>query len=210
MKKRIIIAIFTAVLFSTGSLHAQWVVADPTNFAGNIVNTIKEIATASETVQNTLKNFREVEKVYNQGKKYYDALKQVNNLVADAYKVKETLLMVGEITDIYVNSYKKMLSDKHFTPKELNAIAYGYSELLLESSELAKELKTVISQSSLSMTDKERMDIIDRVYRDVKEYKNLVAYYTNKNISVSYLRSLKAGDTQRVLDLYGTAADRYW
>ena len=210
MKPRIIQTLIVSLLFSASSLHAQWVVTDPVNLAGNIANTIKEIATASKTVQNTLNSFREVEKLYNQGKKYYDALRQVNDIVADARKVKETVLMVSDITGIYVNSFKKMLSDKNFTPNELNAIAFGYSRLLEESSEMVKELKSVVSQTSLSMTDKERMDIIDRVYRDVKNYRNLVSYYTNKNISVSYLRSLKAGDTQRVLDLYGPASDRYW
>lgn len=209
MKLRIIL--FTGVaLLSTSALRAQWVVSDPTNFAGNIANTVKEIATASKTVENTMNSFREIEKVYNQGKKYYDALRAVKTLVADAYKVKQTILMVSEISGIYVNSYKKMLSDKHFTPKELNAIAFGYSKLLEESCEMLKELKTVVNPSVLSMTDKDRIDLIDRVYRDVRQHKNLVCYYTNKNISVSYLRSLKAGDTQRVLDLYGTAADRYW
>ena len=191
-------------------VYAQWVVTDPTNFAGNIANTVKEIATASKTVNNTLNNFREVEKIYRQGKEYYDALQKVKTLVSDAYKVKETILMVSDISGIYVNSYKKMLSDKNFTPKELDAIAFGYARLLEESSECLKELKDVVNVTSLSMTDKERMDVIDRVYRDVKEYKGLVNYYTNKNISVSYLRALKAGDTERVLSLYGTASERYW
>mgnify|MGYP000009440301 CR=1 FL=1 len=137
-------------------------------------------------------------------------LQKVKTLVSDAYKVKETILMVSDISGIYVNSYKKMLSDKNFTPKELDAIAFGYARLLEESSECLKELKDVVNVTSLSMTDKERMDVIDRVYRDVKEYKGLVNYYTNKNISVSYLRALKAGDTKRVLSLYGTASERYW
>ncbi|MFK2641991.1 DUF4141 domain-containing protein [Bacteroides fragilis] len=209
MKSRLII-MSLIILLSEHVAYAQWVVTDPTNFAGNIANTVKEIATASKTVNNTLNNFREVEKVYQQGKKYYDALQNVKTLVADAYKVKETILMVSDISGIYVNSYKKMLSDKNFTPKELDAIAFGYARLLEESSECLKELKDVVNVTSLSMTDKERMDVIDRVYRDVREYKGLVNYYTNKNISVSYLRSLKAGDTERVLSLYGTASERYW
>jgi len=198
------------LLLSVGSLHAQWVVTDPTNFAGNIANTVKEIATASKMVQNTLNSFHEIEKVYDQGKKYYDGLREVKTLVADAYKVKQSILMVAEITGIYVDSYKKMLSDRNFTPKELDAIAFGYSRLLEESNEMLKELKTIVNKSSLSMTDKERIDLIDRVYRDVKKQKNLVSYYTNKNISVSYLRSLRAGDSERVIDLYGSAATRYW
>lgn len=209
MKSRLIIMALT-LLFLGHEVYAQWVVTDPTNFAGNIANTVKEIATASKTVNNTLNNFREVEKIYRQGKEYYDALQKVKTLVSDAYKVKETILMVSDISGIYVNSYKKMLSDKNFTPKELDAIAFGYARLLEESSECLKELKDVVNVTSLSMTDKERMDVIDRVYRDVKEYKGLVNYYTNKNISVSYLRALKAGDTERVLSLYGTASERYW
>ena len=209
MKSRLIIMALT--LFLSGhEVYAQWVVTDPTNFAGNIANTVKEIATASKTVNNTLNNFREVEKIYRQGKEYYDALQKVKTLVSDAYKVKETILMVSDISGIYVYSYKKMLSDKNFTPKELDAIAFGYARLLEESSECLKELKDVVNVTSLSMTDKERMDVIDRVYRDVKEYKGLVNYYTNKNISVSYLRALKAGDTERVLSLYGTVSERYW
>ena len=209
MKSRLIIMALTLSL-SGHEIYAQWVVTDPTNFAGNIANTGKEIATASKTVNNTLNNFREVEKIYRQGKEYYDALQKVKTLVSDAYKVKETILMVSDISGIYVNSYKKMLSDKNFTPKELDAIAFGYARLLEESSECLKELKDVVNVTSLSMTDKERMDVIDRVYRDVKEYKGLVNYYTNKNISVSYLRALKAGDTERVLSLYGTVSERYW
>ena len=209
MKSRLIIMALT-LLLSGHEVYAQWVVTDPTNFAGNIANTVKEIATASKTVNNTLNNFREVEKIYRQGKEYYDALQKVKTLVSDAYKVKETILMVSDISGIYVNSYKKMLSDKNFTPKELDAIAFGYARLLEESSECLKELKDVVNVTSLSMTDKERMDVIDRVYRDVKEYKGLVNYYTNKNISVSYLRALKAGDTERVLSLYGTVSERYW
>ncbi len=53
------------------------------------------------------------------------------------------------------------------------------------------------------------MDIIERIHNEVSEYRNLVGYYTNKNISISYLRAKKANDTQRILDLYGTN-ERYW
>ena len=60
------------------------------------------------------------------------------------------------------------------------------------------------------MNDKERMDVIERVYKEVRNYYNLVRYYTNKNISVSYVRAKKQNDTQRVLELYGTANQKYW
>ena len=96
---------------------------------------------------------QETVKIYQQGKKYYDALKSVNNLVKDARKVQQTILMVGDITDIYVNSFQRMLRDGNFRPEELSAIAFGYTKLLEESNEVLTELKNVVNITTLSMTD---------------------------------------------------------
>ncbi|WP_434059523.1 DUF4141 domain-containing protein [Myroides marinus] len=191
-------------------INAQWVVTDPTNLASGILNSANEIIQTSSTVSNVIKNFKEVEKVYKQGKEYYDKLQAVNNLVKDARKVQQTVLLVGEVSELYVKNFGKMLNDPNFSAQELVAIANGYSVLLQESTELVKELKQIVSASSLSLNDKERMDIIDRVYKDVKDYHNLVSYYTRKNIGISILRSKKKNNTQRVLDLYGTSNQKYW
>ena len=72
------------------------------------------------------------------------------------------------------------------------------------------DLKQIITPSGLSMTDKERLDIIDRIYYEMLEYRNLTEYYTRKNISVSFLRSRQRGDSERVRALYGGHNDRYW
>lgn len=209
MKKYLLIALFGLSLF-VPQAQAQFVVADPTNFAGNIANTVKEIATASKTVENTLANFKEVEKLYNDTKKYYDALKKVNNLIGDAYKVKECILMVGDISEIYVTSYKRMLSDKNFRPSELAAMASGYAKLLEQSGESLKELKSVAKLGVFSMNDSERMQAIDRIYTTLREYRSLVSYYTRKNISVSYVRAREKGNLAEVQALYGSDSSRYW
>ncbi|QAR30268.1 DUF4141 domain-containing protein [Ornithobacterium rhinotracheale] len=209
MKRFIMTALVVLTIGTSVPANAQWIVSDPGNLAQSIVNTAQEIVQTSSTATNTLKNFKEVEKVYKQGKKYYDALKKVKTIVKDARKVKETVLMVGDISEIYVTNFKKMTQDPNFSPDELEAIAFGYSQLLEESSGLLNDLKKIINASSLSMNDKERMDIIDQVYKEVKEYHSLIRYYTKKNISVSYLRAKKKNDTKRVLDLYGTES-RYW
>ena len=137
-------------------------------------------------------------------------LKSVHNLVKDARKVQKSILLIGEISDIYVNSFQKMLSDENYTPDELSAIAYGYTQLLQESSDVLEEMKSVVNINGLSMSDKERMDVIDRTYNSIRNYRDLVSYYTRKNISVSYLRAKKKKDTDRVMALYGSADERYW
>jgi len=172
--------------------------------------TAKNIIPASKTATNMVNNFQETVKIYEQGKKYYDALKSVNNLVKDARKVQQTILMVGDITDIYVTSFQKMLRDDNFTVEELGAIAFGYTKLLEESNDVLTELKNVVNITTLSMTDKERMDVVERCHSKMKRYRNLVSYYTNKNISVSYLRAKKKNDLDRIMGLYGSMNERYW
>ena len=209
MKQKILILCSLCLLLA-GKANAQWVVTDPTNLAQGIINATKNLVQTSPTATNMINNFKETVKIYEQGKKYYDALKNVNNLVKDGIKVRNTILLVGEISNIYVNSFQLMLQDDNFTPEELSAIAFGYTKLLEESNDLLNEMKDVVNITTLQMTDKERMDVVDRCYNSMKRYRNMVSYYTNKNISVSYLRARKRNDVSRVMSLYGNANERYW
>jgi len=72
----------------------------------------------------------------------------VNNLVKDARKVQQTILMIGEISDIYVNSFQKMMNDPNYTVEELGAIAFGYTKLWKRVADYCltsrKSLKTVL------------------------------------------------------------------
>ena len=178
--------------------------------SNEVLTELKNVVHTSTTAQNMIKNFQETVKIYEQGKKYYDALKSVNNLVKDARKVQQTILMVGDITDTYVTSFQRMMRDDNFTVEELGAIAFGYTKLLEESNDVLTELKNVVNITTLSMTDKERMDVVERCYSKMKRYRNLVSYYTNKNISVSYLRAKKKNDLDRIMGLYGNMNERYW
>lgn len=209
MRTKVIMTICLFLLM-VGKASAQWSVIDPTNIAQSIINSSNNIVHTSSTAQNMINNFKETVKIYEQGKKYYDALKSVNNLVKDARKVQQTILMVGDITDIYINNYQKMMHDDNFSVEELSAIGFGYTKLLEESNDVLTELKNVVNITTLSMTDKERMDVVERCYSKMKRYRNLVSYYTNKNISVSYLRAKKKNDLDRIMGLYGKSNEKYW
>mgnify|MGYP003354585394 FL=1 len=137
-------------------------------------------------------------------------LKSVNNLVKDARKVSEIILMVGDVSEIYVTNFRKMLGDENFSPQELDAIAFGYTRLLEESNGVLQDLRQVINVSTLSMTDKDRMDVVDGCHASMRRYRNLVNYYTNRNIAVSILRARKKNDLDRVLALYGSETSKYW
>lgn len=183
---------------------------DPGNLAQGIINTVKQIAQTSTTAKNTLDGFKETAKVFEQGKRYYDALKDVHDVIKGGVKVKKSIELVADISEIYVRNYQKMLGDPNYTPDELSTISFGYAKLLSESADVLQDLKNVVNITGMSLSDAERLAIIDQSYKRLLEYRNLVQYYTNKNISVSYLRAKKKKDTDRVMALYGSADERYW
>lgn len=205
--KRIILCLTIGLSLFSFQAKAQWVVTDPTNLVQNVVSAVQGTTTAT----NMISNVQESIKIYKQGKEFYDALKSVHNLIKDARKVQKTIEMVSEITDIYVTGFNKMLADPNFTPNELAAISTGYARLLDEGGALVTELKNIVTGSNgLSLSDKERMEVIDDVYNKMLRYRNLTKYFTQKSISVSYIRAKEKNDTDRVLSLYGTPSERYW
>ena len=187
MKAKSLLIGTVLALCGTGA-NAQWVVTDPGNLAQSIINMSDNIAHTSKTAVNTADSFAETVKIYEQAKKYYDQLKAVNDLIQDARKVRDIILMVGDVSDIYVTNFGKMMNDGNFSPRELDAIAFGYTRLLEESNGVLQDLS----------------------YYEMRRYRNLVSYYTNKNIAVSYLRARKKNDLDRVMRLYGNETSKYW
>jgi hypothetical protein len=205
--KRIFLILSVALTGFSYQAKAQWVVTDPTNLVQNIISAVQGTTTAS----NMINNLNESIKIYKQGKEYYDMLKSVNDLVKNARKAKKTIEMVSEITGIYVNGFNRMVADPNFTVDELAAISNGYAKLLEEGGALIVELKNVVTGSNgLSLSDAERMNAIDRIHGRMLEYRNLTRYFTQKSISVSFIRAKEKNDTDRVLSLYGSPSERYW
>ena len=205
--KRIFMCLAVALSMFSFQAKAQWVVADPTNLVQNIISAVQGTSTAS----NMINNLNESIKIYKQGKEYYDALKSVHNLIKDARKVQKTIEMVSEITDMYVTGFNKMVSDPNFSANELAAISTGYAKLLEEGGALVTDLRNVVTGSNgLSLSDKERIDVIDQIHNKMLEYRNLTKYFTQKSISVSYIRAKEKNDMDRVLALYGNPSERYW
>ncbi|WP_278687013.1 DUF4141 domain-containing protein [Alistipes finegoldii] len=205
--KRMIMILSLVLVGVVQRAEAQWTVIDPSNLVQNIKSAVQSSTTAS----NMIKSLQESIKIYNQGRAYYDALKTVHNIVKDARKVKLTIEMVSEITDIYVSGFNRMVSDRNFSADELAAISAGYARLLEEGGALVTELKNIVtSGNGLSMSDKERMDVVDEIYTRMVRYRNLTRYFTDKTISVSFIRSQRRGDAARVQALYGKPNERYW
>ena len=74
MGRRIGFGLLAAMLLAGHPLRAQWVVSDPSNLAQGIVNSTKQVVEASRNGSTLLQSFQQTVKIYEQSKKYYDAL----------------------------------------------------------------------------------------------------------------------------------------
>lgn len=127
-----------------------------------------------------------------------------------ARKVQQSILLVGEISDLYMTGYRRMLADENFTPAELAAIATGYAKIIEEAAGELKELQDIVNPTDMSLTDKDRIDVVERVYGTLRRHRDLVRYFTRKHIAISLLRSRERRNLDRVLALYGSDEQRYW
>lgn len=82
--------------------------------------------------------------------------------------------------------------------------------IIEESAGELKELQNIVNPTDMSLTDKDRIDVVQRVYGVLRRHRDLARYYTRKNISISLLRAARKRDMEGVLSLYGTDEQRYW
>ena len=98
MKKLLVIV--SICLCFAGRANAQWVVSDPGNLAQSIINSAKEMVETAGTKANTLNGFLETQKIFQQSKQFYDALKSVHDVVKGGVKVGKSIALVAEISEI--------------------------------------------------------------------------------------------------------------
>ena len=101
-------------------------------------------------------------------------------------------------------------TDTNFSVEELAAIAIGYKRIIEEAAGELKDLGEIINPTDMSLTDKDRIDVVERVYGTLMRHRRLAGYFTRRCISVSLLRARTHRDMERVVALYGTDEQRYW
>lgn len=133
MMKRALLCI-TLALSSMGIGKAQWVVSDPTNFMGNILNTGREITQALEEFGLSTEKFEYLRKTY----------EKVTPYVKTYYQLENAYRTLTDLKDFSMNSVNKLVRDPYLKPDEvvrivrLNTVYIKYATNELK--ELAKSL----------------------------------------------------------------------
>ncbi len=134
---------------------------------------------------------------------YFQELKDVKAVVSGYHKVQAIVEREEQIMAAYQKGVAAVRQDKHFTAGELGQIEAVYGGILAESAKNLAALTTVLESLVTSMSDEQRLTVIDQASAGMdKDYRDL-QNYTDQNALLSLQRAKDENDIAVIKTLYG-------
>lgn len=154
--KRLFLLYLLLTCFAGGKANAQWVVHDPTSFFQAIENSIHEVEESSKILQ--------------QGKEYYDSLKNVHHLIKNARQVGECSSLSLRMISDYKTSVSKITAAGYFSSEQVEVYVRQQNRLMNSVAGTLNDLKQIIVNTGMSLSDKDRLDAIDTYHGRIAGY----------------------------------------
>jgi len=134
---------------------------------------------------------------------YYNELATVKDLISGYDRLKGLIQMQGRIVSEYKSAYNLFKQDKHFTGSELDFMFNIYSGIVDQSLKNLDQALLVVNSLETSMTDAERINIIESASNGMQKNFDDLRRFNNQNIKLSLKRSQSEEDIESVKLLYG-------
>jgi hypothetical protein len=134
---------------------------------------------------------------------YYQELFKVKALISDYEQVEHIINRQEQLVSLYKTSWANTQQDGHFNAAEMQQISSVYNGILQESAQNLDQLAKVINSFQTQMTDGQRMELIERISKQVDGNYNDLKKFTNQNIMLSMARAKDQQDVQSIKNLYG-------
>lgn len=177
MKTLKLIILSVIMCMTNQAAHSQWVVTDPGALAQSILNYVQHLS----TVANTIEEVEESTKIFEQGKEYYDSLKNVHGLIKGSQKVKNCVNISVDLIQEYGKTKNKILSDSYYSAKQIDVFNRQQSSIMTSVAGVIADMNNIIVNTGMSLSDKERLDAIDTYYSRLQSLSNK-SYRLNQQI----------------------------
>ncbi len=134
---------------------------------------------------------------------YYNELETVKDIISGYDKIKSLVAMQERIVSQYQSAYALFKQDKHFSATELDYMANVYSGILDQSLKNLDQALLVINALTTSMTDAQRLNIINSASAGMQKNYDDLRRFNNQNVQLSLQRGAAQGDIDEVKELYG-------
>lgn len=133
---------------------------------------------------------------------FLDGLLKVSPVVSNYKKVADIVAGQVELTKEYKSAFNRFKQDYNFSPGEITYIGRVYSHLISSSLQNLDDLTAIISDGILRMSDEERMERIDELYKDMQDKLSFLRQFNNYASILSLQRAKENNDINTLQNIY--------
>ena len=149
----------------------------------------------------TIKNISEGN--FNLHQAFFDGLLQVSPVVRNYKRVADIIRLQIRIVSSYKQAFKQFKGSGQFTPDEILYLGQVYARLFNQSVQNLEDLATVLTAGKLRMTDDERLDAIDAVWKEIQDEWAFLHHFNDQTRMLALGRAKEAADIGSIKGAYG-------
>jgi hypothetical protein len=134
---------------------------------------------------------------------FLDGLYLVRPAVRQYVRVADILTAEERILSEYKTAYNSFAASNKFNPHELNYMLGVYNQLTKQALQNVTNLLNVITDSKMRMSDAERLNAIDRIYRDINDKLTFLESFNRQTTMLQLQRTKEQNENQTLKNLYG-------
>lgn len=129
-------------------------------------------------------------------KTFLDGLMEVSPAVLKYKRVADIISFQIRIVKEYKSAFKSFQENGAFTTLELEHLAKVYNNLFKASLQNMDELSLVITAGKLRMSDDERLQAIDRIYKNIIEQYSFLQEFNNSTVMLALQRKSEKAELE--------------
>lgn len=156
-------------ILSTNAVYAQWAVTDVATQVNQIVIAKSQMLQATDQISTALNSLGVSSQMLESLQKQAERLKRINTTIKTIKKTTELLTLSYKITALYANLAKAIASDGAFNSKEIAMHTATMYSILANTLDMVADITNIVADNVFQMSDKERLDYIDKTHRQLNE-----------------------------------------
>jgi hypothetical protein len=133
---------------------------------------------------------------------FLDGLMLVNPKIKKYHRVKDILNQQKAILTEYKSAFKRFKASGNFSNSEIDYLNNVYAQLANQSLDNLEDLANIITSSKLRMSDDERLQAIDRIFKDTQDKLQFLTSFNRQASILNLQRTKEKSDLAATQKLY--------
>ena len=133
---------------------------------------------------------------------FLDGLLKVSPVVCNYKKVADIITNQIELTKEYETAFKRFKQDNNFSVEEIAYVGKVYNQLINSSLQNIDDLTSIITAGILRMSDDERLERIDALYKDMQDKLSFLRQFNNHTSILALQRAKEGSNVNTIQNIY--------